>query len=187
MLLTTVLYLFWPATQGMRYIVPLLPFYLHFVFVGGRRSYEALGNPWRLAAQAAAVCALMLVALFFVKGSVSQAAANMRNDRMVSSGPYAPASQEMFRYIAEDTGKDAVIEFFKPRLMRMMTARPSVRIDDPAELGRGDYLCYYVMEKPYGELPLVEVMRLVAQGRLVQVFANAEFRVYRIVHAEGMA
>lgn len=187
MFLTAVLYLFWPATQGVRYVIPLLPFYLHFVFVGGRWGYEALGNPWRRGVQAAAVCALMLVALFFVKGSVSQAAVNMRNDRMVSSGPYAPASQEMFRYITEDTGKDAVIVFFKPRLMRMMTGRASIRIDDTAELARGDYLCYYIMEKPYGQISLGDVMRLLGEGRLIQIYANPDFRVYRIVHSVGTA
>ena len=187
MFLTAVLYVFWPGTQGVRYLIPLLPFYIHFVFVGGRTAYEALRTPWRLPARAVGLCALLLLALIFVKGSVSQAAVNLRNDRMAASGPYAPVAQEMFHYVAENTGKDAVVEFFKPRLMRMMTARASVRIDDPVELDRGDYLCYRVMEKPYGQLPLADVMRFVARGRLIQVFANAEFRVYRVVHPVGTA
>jgi len=216
--LNAVLLLVWPYTQGLRYVVPLMPFYIHYLFIGIRWAVEAIGGrrrrvagapeavealggrgqraagvveaagAWRRSiAGAAAVGVLVVIAALFARGSVSRAVDNMRARRAAPVGPYMETAREMFDFVKAGTAGDASIIFFKPRAMRMFTGRPALVVDKPDEIDRGDYLCYYVMKQPFYELPLADVIRLVDGGRLVPVFANADFRVYRVVHSMGRA
>jgi hypothetical protein len=187
MVMTVGLFLLWPYTQGIRYILPVMPFYVHFVFIGARWTYEAAAGTRRAVARVLVPGLLILAAVLFAQSSVSRALDNMRAHRPPPPGPSTDASREMFDFIRNDTGKDAVIIFFKPRLMRMLTERPSIVVDNPSALERGDYLCFHVMKRPYYQLSLKDVVRLVNEGRLFQVFENPDFRVYRIVHSVGRA
>ena len=201
MVLNAVLLLVWPYTQGLRYLVPLMPFYVHYVFIGVRWAVDALGGRRRPVegepeavgarrgqlARAAAIGVLVVIAALFARSSVSRAVDNMRAHRAAPVGPYMETAREMFDFVRTETAEEAAIIFFKPRAMRMFTGRPSLVVDKPAEVDRGDYLCYYVIKEPFYELSLADVARLVEGGRLVPVFANADFRVYRVVHSMGRA
>jgi hypothetical protein len=201
MVLTALLYMLWPFTQGLRFVFPLLPFYFHFMFIGIRWGFEAIGgsagvrwrfeairSPGRTIGQVLAVCVLVSVTFFFMKDSVSQVIGNLRNHRSVASGPYAETSRDVFEFIMNNIGKDDVIVFFKPRLMRMITDRQSIMITGALELKRGDYLCIYLKENAFDQLPLADVDRLVREGQIVPIYANPDFRIFRIANSrEGGA
>jgi len=64
---------------------------------------------------------------------------NLRGNRQ-RGGPFDRESLEMYRFVKEKTPKSSVILFFKPRLLRMMTDRDSVMVNQCAKLKLGDYI-----------------------------------------------
>jgi hypothetical protein len=179
--LTVLFYLFLPFTGGLRYVFPLLPFYIHFVFVGLRWYCQALGGRWTRIIQNLSGCLWAVVIFYFLHFTVSHALDNIRAQRKVSSGPFAETSQAMFSFVRGKTSEDSVIVFFKPRAMRMLTHRRSIRLESSTYLSRGDYLCVYLQDGGYVQIPDREVQELARAGKLKPVYANSDFRLYQIL------
>ncbi len=176
---TIVLIVFYPWTQGIRYLYPLLPFYIHFVFIGFQWFFKTLGGSWSRAAQGLTACLLILVALYFARFSTHKAFSNIENHRKVEFGPYDKTSQDMFSFIRENVPDDAVIVFWKPRAMRMLTNRKSIMVDSLPELNRGSHLCIYSKTFSF-QIPYDIEEKLVQDGMLKMVYANSDFRFYQI-------
>src|SRR4029077_4968643 len=70
---TILLYLFLPFTQGLRFFFPLLPFYIHFVFLGIHWYCKAFEGVWTRIVQGLSVCLLAVVALYFLRFSTQNA------------------------------------------------------------------------------------------------------------------
>jgi hypothetical protein len=186
-LFTVLLYLFWPFVAGdLRYFFPLLPFYIHFVLVGLQWYSKGLGGLSTKVVQGLSVCLLAVVSLYFLGYSSQQALANILVHRKVSSGPFAETSQEMFSFVREKTPEDSVIVFFKPRVMRMLTKRRSVQLDNVSALSLGSHLC--ILRGAYRQLPDSAIEELVRGGTLNLIYANSDFRLYQILdlHNSGI-
>ena len=110
---------------------------------------------------------------------------NLRSSRATSSGPFAETSQQMFAFVRKQLSADAVVVFFKPRAMRLLTDRQSVRVREVPELMQYDYLCVYARE-PDNPVQRGTVDGLVAEGMLRPVYANADFALYRIVTTDDV-
>jgi hypothetical protein len=176
----TGLILLWPAAQGLRFLLPLFPFYLFFFLLGVEWLLRTLEGREGTAVRWAVALGVLLSVVFLLRQSAKLALANIRNAGTVSEGPYAPAAQDLFAFLRGNSAEDSVIVFFKPRAMRLLTGRPSVQEDDPAGIFLGDYLCLYANEDEGFQISEPEVEGLVRDGRLMLVFRNDEFRVYRI-------
>ena len=116
-LLTYLLYVVWPGTAGLRAIMPIIPFYISFI-ISGLEVFQASAHPdkRKLRKLACWVPFLAIVGIpFFV--SINLVAINVRNNGESNHGPYAQTSKEMFSFIEENTDKDSIIIFFKPRVM----------------------------------------------------------------------
>jgi hypothetical protein len=171
----------WPATQGVRFLLPIFPFFLFFFFLGLEEFLRAQKGIDGKVIRAAAAACLLLAAFFFFRQSAERVLANISNAREVSGGPFSGGSQEMFTYIRGNTAQESVILFFKPRVMRLVTGRPSIQINDLSDIPIGNYLCLYEEEDEGFQITDAEVQKLVDEGRIMLVFQNADFRLYEIL------
>jgi hypothetical protein len=175
----------WPANQGLRFLLPIFPFFIFYVLLGMEWSVRAMeGNERKIAFAAAAGCVLLAL-FFFSRQSVKLAIANLRNHREISSGPYAPASQEMFQYIENNTAQDAVIIFFRPRAMRLITGRASLEWNNPSDLPPGQYLSLFRKEDEGLQLSAGDVEALQAAGKIKLIFENSDFQIFQILPWTG--
>jgi hypothetical protein len=115
--------------------------------------------------------------LIFVFNSSLNAYSNLKNDRTIN-GPFDPYSKEVYQYIKEKTPANSVIIFFKPRVMRLMTDRPSIMSTECNRMLKGDYL---VLSKKVGENQQIPPERIDSCNlSLMRVLSNNRFIVYRI-------
>ncbi len=164
---------------GLRYFFPVLPFYLYFVLTGLQFNFKGAAARSVRAAQILMLALLILVSLCFLRASTYRAIDNIRNHRE-AGGPFRISGREMFSFIREEVPEDAVVVFFKPRLMRMLTGRRSIMIDQPDGLDRGTHLCICRAEFALEQLPETTVQPLVKSGILRRIFKNSTFFIYRI-------
>jgi hypothetical protein len=179
--LTLLLYIFWPGVQGIRFVFPIIPFYMSWAVSG----LEALSNRAPAAVQKRLWKALCYVPVFAVIllfcFSVGRAIYRNMSDYEAVHGPFATTSQELFSFITSHTESDSTIIFFKPRVMRLMTGRQSISVNSVEQIFRGDYLCIYLRVDGRGQLLESEVKSLLAQGATRLIYANQDFALYRLI------
>ena len=152
----------------MRYIMPMMPFYLYFMYQGVAHMAAcglARSRKWGV------ICGVMLAASLLAESSYI-AFVNLQNDRRIT-GPYDADSTEMFRFVTSHTARDARLMFFKPRAMRLLTGRVAFASNRPEDLAKADYLVIQKMFDCCNQIsqPASEAMEC--------VFENNGFVVYR--------
>ncbi len=175
---TLMLYILWPHHQGIRFIFPIMPFYIYFTFRGMKYCFER-SQRFSKFGYVLMVTFWCVIIAFFVKDSLTIASANLRKNREMP-GPFDQTSMEMFDFVSEHTETDTVIVFFKPRVMRMLTNRDALMIKRCSELQKGTY---YVHKKMgiYSQVPLEEVAECDPPTELEEKFDNEQYTVYKIV------
>ena len=175
------LFIVWPAEQGLRYLFPVLPFYVSFVLTGLKTfhdsSDEILGVFWRVIS----VCSVVVVIIFFLRVSINDASKNITQQRMRKPGPFLSTSKTLFSYISKNTEKDSIIIFFKPRIMRLLANRQAILVDQVDKLALGDYLCLYLHKNDYHQIEKKEVASLLEEDKIRLLYENTDFRLYRII------
>ena len=180
--LTLLLYVIWPSHQGIRFIIPILPFFISFVISGLEIFVEGAKTKLeRRFRQALSFIPVGLVLIFFIFRLVNTDDWNFNKTIEIKEGPFAQTSQEMFSYIENHTDQNSIIIFFKPRVMKLMTNRQSILIISAEQLMRANYLCVYLREDVRGQVPQDELEPLLLQGSLPMVYENDDFKLYRIV------
>ena len=172
-----ILLITWPAWQGPRFIFPLLPFFIYFTFQGMKYVLGKLPEKYGKIGQWLMYGFWSLIAIIFLFHSSVNAYANLKNGRTIN-GPFDSYSQEVYKYIAQETPADSVVVFFKPRVMRMMTDRDSIMSTECDRILKGNYL---VLSKKVGEnqqIPPEEINN--CNLPLKQVLTNNRFVVYEI-------
>lgn len=166
----------YPYWQGPRYIFPLLPIFIYFVFQGVRFLIARLPEKYRHTGQWFFYGFWILIAGFFLLRSSMNAYVNLQNDRAIN-GPFDPYSTEVYNYIKEETPPESVVIFFKPRVMVMMTGHPTIMSMECERMHKGDYL---VLSRKVGEnqqIPPEEIDT--CNLPLDQVLKNNRFVVYQ--------
>ena len=117
---------------------------------------------WILPVMLAATCAVRI--------------ASGRTPRELSS-PYDPASTQMFQWMRTETPRDAVVSFFKPRVMHLLGERLAVTaaVED---VRHASYLVYPQLPGWVGRQPAITAYESAAV--LTPVFENPGFVVYRV-------
>lgn len=182
-ILTFGLYITWPHQPAFRFILPVMPLYISFVFTGIERLGKISTPRWRISWNTVSIVSVILIISWFGWKTVKKSFRNLQQDRKMTSGPYSQTSMEMFSFIKEQTDPKSTIEFFKPRVMRMITGRKCVRLTEVKGFSRVDYLCMYVRanEDAYKmQITLEEFTSLSAQKRIQLVYENKEFSVYKL-------
>jgi 4-amino-4-deoxy-L-arabinose transferase-like glycosyltransferase len=173
---TLALFIAWPETQGLRFIYPILPLLLLLAGEGFQLAASRL--PDRFAAYAGWAGSLMAVALIVLSLGVSTSIgwANLINGRALN-GPFDQISSGMFEFVREKTPPDSVIIFFRPRLMRLLTARDAYMAQSCNNLNAGDYLVMHEKQGTNGQIGDVSI----CAGRdFPVVFNNKRFTIYKL-------
>jgi 4-amino-4-deoxy-L-arabinose transferase-like glycosyltransferase len=131
--------LVWPFRQGVRFIFPVIPFFLYFSFLGTRTVFSGIKGIYRKLGTASIYIFWIALFITFAIQSEQLVQSNLATGRYVS-GPFDPASAAMFRYIQTQTPANSVIVFFKPRFMNLVTNRKSIMINVCGQMTRGDFI-----------------------------------------------
>jgi hypothetical protein len=177
--LTILLYLLWPASRALRFLFPVLPFYASFAVTGLAACQGGATPTARRLRQAFCLLPAVLVLSSFACRSVTAAYGNLVRNREAPSGPFNKTSTSMFSFIRAHTEPESIVIFFKPRVMRMMTGRNALRITQPDQMDRGDYLCLRVGGHRDQVSPDT-LKRLTQQGAARRVYGNRGFELYRL-------
>jgi hypothetical protein len=175
--LTLLLFVLWPEQQGLRYMFPILPFFVYFCFRGMKASAFALTERYRRAGDVLTRAVWAGVLLMFVLTSIRLAV----HPSTSADGPFAAASSEMFEWVKRTTTRGDVVIFDKPRLMRLITDRDAIMIDRCDQLARGRYV---VLRKQGGEVNQIapEVIgKCDPELELMPSFSNEQYLMYRVV------
>src|SRR5215211_5652753 len=176
-LLWMIVHVTYPYWQGARYIFPLLPIFIYFIFEGIQFLIHRLPEANRFTGQRAVYGFWILITCIFIVKSITNAYLNLQNDRSIS-GPFDPYSREVYNYIKEETRPESVVIFFKPRVMVMMTDHPTIMSTECERMWKGDYL---VLSRKVGENQQITPEEIDAcKLPLEQVLKNNRFIVYEI-------
>ena len=173
------LYIVWPAIEGLRFLFPILPFYIYFVFLGLRRLKD-LPSGIRINPLIPGIC---LVSIFMTVSTVLLLI-NIKNDRQLEDGPFTKQAQEMFSFIRNEIPAGDVVVFRKPRVVRLFTGRnglfahkESLAMDGYEDLG---YHKWFVVDSRNPEPVENEVGSLLDSQRARLLFENSQFRIFRL-------
>lgn len=173
--LTLLLFMFWPETQGLRFIYPILPLFISIAAQGGLWLSEKYDQPVITKGAFAIWPALAILSLGV---SAWSGWINLKNGREIN-GPFDPISSDMFEFIRDKTPADSVVIFFKPRAMRLFTNRDSFMTDRCTDLSKGDYVVIHEKQGSNGQLTQQQVEA--CDVPLESVFNNKRFTVYQIL------
>jgi 4-amino-4-deoxy-L-arabinose transferase-like glycosyltransferase len=176
-LLWMLVHITYPYWQGPRYIFPLLPIFIYFTFQGMKAVIQDLPAQYHFTGRNAMYGFWVLLAGIFLFVSTRSASINLQNNREVN-GPFDPYSIEVYDYIKEQTSPDSVVVFFKPRVMLMMTERPTIMSTECDRMRMGDYL---VLSRKVGENQQIPPEKIDAcELPLHEVLKNNRFIVYAL-------
>ena len=168
----------WPLWQGPRFIFPLLPIFVYFIFQGMKTAVNSLPEKYQQVGQWVFYGFWIIIIGIFLFNSGARAYVNLQNNRSMN-GPFDPYSTQVFEYIKEKTPSDSVVVFFKPRAMRLMTDHDAIMITKCDRLLKGDYI---VLSRKVGEnqqIPPEEIG--MCNLPLDEVLKNRRFIVYEIL------
>jgi hypothetical protein len=176
-LLWMLVHITYPYWQGPRYIFPLLPIFIYFTFQGMKAVIQRMPAQYHATGRQAVYGFWILLAGIFLFVSARSAYINLQNNREIN-GPFDPYSVEVYDYIKEETSPDSVVVFFKPRVMVMMTERPTIMSTECDRMLKGDYI---VLSRKVGENQQITPEEIGACGLpLHEVLKNNRFIVYEL-------
>lgn len=153
--------------QGLRYILPVLPFYIYF-FIIGLRSLGYQRN----------IFIGKILVLFFLVTSVIQISKNIENNFQLSEGPYHTDSLELFNYIKKSVLDNETVIFYKPRSMSLHAKKKSVRYD---KLEDFQIRQWFVVNKKNLFINGQNISEIFRKFPADLLFENNTFKVYRFI------
>lgn len=178
--LSYAMFIVWPDQQGLRFLFPLLPFFVYFAYRGMTATSFALTKKYQRLGQGLARGFWLTVIAFFAVTSFGLALDNLEQGRGPYDNVFDPVSLEMFEFVRGNTPGDSVLSFYKPRTLRLFTDRDTLMIETCEALGKADYV---VLRKSRGAVDQVapgEVDSCNPSLSLVKVFDNEKFVIYQI-------
>ena len=181
--LTFAIYIIWPYQQGLRFLLPILPFCISFMISGVEVFLTGVQRIswWGRIARPLALTA----ALFFLSGQFVYAVVidqrNLIMRRVISDGVGTPGATEVFSFIRENSLPEEIIVFRKPRAMHLMTGLKSIMLSDAAVIAKtlpallvmdSKNTDYQISKAALSELKGTHATKL--------LFSNDQFSVYRI-------
>ncbi|MFH1921207.1 MAG: glycosyltransferase family 39 protein [Planctomycetota bacterium] len=181
--------LLFPGYAGRRYLQPVFPLFLLFAARGLESAWLARRETLRRV-----VFASLLVAV-----AVSYGASYTQLDLDMTEGIAKPESVAMFDYVTRQTEEDDVVIFIKPRVMALLTSRRASVYHMPRQDSElwdyfqrigATHLVVVQNDEAFAKAEdpaRLEYLRDFARRNatdLTPVFANADFRVYRIGHPD---
>ena len=166
-----------PGPQGLRYLLPFVPFYL-FLMLKGLQQLSTNRRPaW---ARAVLVLPLLLVALSY--GEFFRHA----HYGVIWQSDGRPSFNELCAFIKSNTKPNDVIVFRRSRALSLFTSRPAAIYDYAhperlsAEFAR--FSASYVVVSPIFEEDRESLIPFIDQNlsHFEEVFENSDFKIYRV-------
>lgn len=173
----------WPAGEGIRYFLPILPLYIFYLFCG----IEFWGSQ-----KVSPMYAVIRTTIFIGFLTVLIYSYGLRyyhwDYRAIPDGPYNFESQELFKFVREKTPPDAVFIFRKPTILAFFTGRRASTYQRPKNQ---DELWQYIRSIGTSYLILSNflpgdpeylspfIKRY--QKQLITVYYNKDYRVFKII------
>jgi hypothetical protein len=171
----------WPSSQGIRFLIPVLPFFFFYCLLGAREMDGAVHGRW--GRRNIVLVALLAAVAVTYAGRYS----TLPRGRFVE-GIAKQESVELFEFVRAATDPNDVFIFSKPRALALFTGRRAAAPFSPADpclLWRyiAEIGASYVVTGPEALNPdVIHFQRFVDEFqrhfRVVQ--ANQDFAVYRI-------
>jgi len=163
----------YPFHQGARFLVPLVPVVAYFGAAGVTKSEFWLGKR-------KANCVYLLIVLIAILHSSVQ----WMNSTVVE-GPYLPESQTTFAFIKQNTSRNDVIVFFKPRALSLYTRRTAIlQLDVDAIInGPAQYLLIYIPAHYDDNGINQQLLHFTTErpGSFGLLYTNPRFNLFRII------
>jgi hypothetical protein len=179
--LTLLLLITWPSQDGLRYMFPVLPFFIYFTYRGTQAAARVLCQRYHRAGERAVRTAWLVVVAAFAIGSIRSARINLDRHRVVNDGPFGRPSAELFDWIRSATAPDSVVIFFKPRAMRLLTDRAALLVENCGQLAKGDYVVIRKQGGGAGQVRPDDVARCNRSVDATKAFENADYVAYRVL------
>jgi hypothetical protein len=106
----------WPSYQGMRFLIPVVPFYFCYCLLGVRWIDAAVERRWGASNAVLGVCLAAVLVSYAGRYSTLQFGP-------LPEGIAKKESRELFEFVATSTDPDDVLVFSKPRALALMTGR----------------------------------------------------------------
>ena len=165
-----------PFYQGIRYLIPLVPFVFYFFITGIRYLIFHIGikNKFKQMAYYSIIGFIIFLSIKTISVYTYQSSSSGQE----AEGPYKKTSVAMFNYIKNNTTKNEIIGFCKPRAMLLYTGRNAVIPASYEECIRKkiDYLVYY-KDAIAEQLPQDSIKN--HQNDFNEVFRNDDFIVFK--------
>lgn len=168
--------LIWPEWQGVRFIFPILPLLVYFIFQGINVIIELLPETFHSFGGVAVSLLWLALAGTLLFNSGARAYSNLLDNRKIN-GPFDSFSGDVFNFIREETPPDSVVVFFKPRALRLFTDRDSIMILECENLLKSDY---FVQHKNWEYSQILPDDLPKCNLSLTNVFENQRFIVYKV-------
>ncbi len=169
-----------PFLQDNRYLLPVIPLYIMYIFRGLESLTTGHLNNKPVLAQAALV---VIIGISYA-GNFST-----HNFDTFKYGVETSTSKEMFQYIKNKTDENAIIIFLKPRILALYTDRKSMAYSTDIAL---EAQWKYIRKIKAGYLLTIDTRNLkdyknykdlimIKKDELSLVFSNRNFKLYRIL------
>ena len=166
-----------PFHQGVRYLIPLVPFFFYFFIIGFRYSVFHIyaGNKFKHLAYYSVIGVIILLSIKTILLYSRQSS----KSQQVWEGPYKKTSIEMFSYIRNNSTANEIIGFCKPRAMLLYTERNAIVPESYEECidREVDYLVYY-KKATIEQVPLDSIKS--HMDNFSEVFRNEDFIVFKV-------
>ncbi|NQU30361.1 MAG: hypothetical protein HQ525_06810 [Anaerolineae bacterium] len=175
--LTLLLYISWPALQGIRFLFPIIPVFIYLAAQGFGVILSFMTERTSKIIQLFYRGVLIYLALAFFVISGQGALGNLASEREIH-GPFDEVAIELFDYVKKNLPEDSLIIFFKPRIMRLMTGRDSILVLTCENLEHGDYVVINKKWEDMGQIAPEEITS--CPIGLEKLYNNRRFVVYQI-------
>jgi hypothetical protein len=172
--LLQLLLIVWPH-QNFRHLFVQVPFLFYFIYQG----LVTIGFSIKGINVSTAKLFFLLVFIGLCYNSILILPRQITAEANIE-GPESIQAKEMFEFINRKTEKDAVIVFFKPRVMSLYTKRKSYLVNDTTDKIRrdGDYLVIHKYKDSSNQLSEIVFN---PPDWLVNKFENNFFVIYKIL------
>jgi hypothetical protein len=168
----------WPSPQGLRFLFPLIPFYIYLMLVGLEDLSRFIPPLWGRAALASVVALIALSYGF---------AFHHATYRVIRQTDGNPAFNDLCGFIRSNTNREDVLVFRRSRALSLFTSRPAAVYDSQHADGlEADFArvhaSYIITSSLFEEdrqvlIPFIRTH----SASFHEVYENSDFEMYRIL------
>jgi hypothetical protein len=171
--------LLWPAPQGIRFLLPVIPYYAYLMLLGLQGLPRFLPVHWTKVATATL---LLLIATSYAAAFSHAAYGTIRQTDGRAS------FNDLCRFIENHTSPQDVFIFRRSRALSLFTSRPAATYDPRHDNHLATYLANihanYIVSSPIFDEDRTILTPFIHShpNQLTEVYENPDFHVYRVLY-----